>query len=92
MRLEVGGGIGGGIARVELFGEQSGHALAGGSDTQVVSLSVQILVKELIRSPLALRLGYRTRYLTDPLVVTDSFSPFMGVTISTVQLGLLAQF
>ena len=91
MRLEVGGGVGGGIARVELFGEQSGHAQAGGSDSQVVSLSVQILVKELIWPPLALRMGYRTRYLTEQLYSTDGFAPFLGITISSVQLGLVAR-
>lgn len=92
MRLEIGAGMGFGRARIKLSGEQSGHVVKGRNDPFAVSMSVQILVKELVQSPLALRLGYQYRSLSAPVFTTDGFEPFTDFTLSSVQLSVLARF
>ena len=93
MRLEVGGGLGYGHARLSLYGEQSGDSLTAGNDLGALSLRVQLLVKELIHSPLALRLAFQHRRV-DTVVhsATDGFEPFADLALSSVEVGLLVRF
>jgi hypothetical protein len=93
MRLEIAGGLGYGAADLKLSGEQSGDVVARSADPLAFSLGVQVLVKELFVRPLALRLGYQHRTLKGTFgATTDAFEPFSDLSISSVQVALLARF
>jgi hypothetical protein len=92
MRLELGGGMGPGDASVSLYGEETGKTVKGANDGLAVAWNVQVLVKELFHSPAALRLAYQYRRLAVGPQPTDGFEPFAELSLSSVQLALLARF
>ena len=84
MRLEVGGGIGRADFDLHLNGESTGKGMSSTQSPTVLTLSVNTTVKQFIRSPLALRLGYQYRTMSTMSQSTDSFEPFNDVTFSSI--------
>jgi hypothetical protein len=90
MRLDAGGGIGRADFDLHLYGESTGKTMSSAQSPTVLTFSVDVTVKQFIRSPLALRLGYQYREMSTPSQATDSFEPFNEVTFSSIHAAVLA--
>lgn len=92
MRLEAGGGVGRANFDLRLYGESTGKTISTTQSAPVLTFSVDVTVKQFIRSPLAFRLGYQSRKMSTMSTTTDSFEPFNHVTLSSIHAAVLAQW
>lgn len=92
MRLEAGGGIGKADTDLHLYGESTGKTMSSTQSPTVLTLSVDVMVKQFIRPPLAFRLGYQYTKMSTMSQATDSFEPFNKVTFSSIFAAVLVRW
>lgn len=92
MRLEVGAGLGGADFLLNLVGESTGKQMSVDQSPGLFTLSGEVIVKEFLRSPLSLRLGYKYRAMPTMVAATDTFEPFDDVKYSSIHVAVLARW
>jgi hypothetical protein len=92
MRLETGVGLGSAGFDLDLSGESTGKTMSLDEGTASVFWSVDLIVKDFIDPPLALRLGFQQRRMTSGPQATCGFSPFGDVGMSSVYASLMVRW
>ena len=92
MRMEAGGGIGRADFDLHLYGESTGKTMSSTQSPTVLTFSVDVTVKQFIRSPLAMRFGYQYRKMSTVSQATCSFEPFNEVTYSSIHATVLVRW
>jgi len=93
-RMQLEAGIGGGLAdfNLDLAGQSTGTRMSVEQLGLMASFIVSVTIKEFIRSPLALRLGYSHHTISTSSETTDAFEPFNDVTISDIYAVVMLRF
>lgn len=89
MQLEAGIGIGKAGFDLDLVGKLTNKRMAVEQSAAMATFSVNATVKQFIRPPLALRLGYAYHTMSTMSETTDSFEPFNDVALSSVHAIVL---
>jgi len=94
MRMQLEAGVGAGLAEfdLDLAGQSTGTRVSVGQSGLMASFTAGVTVKEFIRSPLALRLGYSYHAISTMSETTDAFEPFSDVTISDIYAVVMLRF
>ncbi len=92
MRLDVGGGLGLTGPKLKLRGEATGKTFTNDDGQILLSFSIDVTIKKFIYSPLALRIGYHYRAASYGPKATDTFYPFDELSLSSINVNLLARF
>lgn len=92
MRLEVGAGVGGARLDLNLLGGFTGKTISSEQSPGLFTLSGEVTVKEFLRPPLSLRLGYKYRTMPSGVAATDGFEPFDDVKYSSIHAAVLARW
>ncbi len=91
MRLDIGGGFGSSNPKLNLLGEKTGKTFSNDEGQIMISISIDVTMKEFIYHPLALRIGYHFRGATYGPKATDTFYPFDELSLSSINLCVLVR-
>lgn len=92
MRIEAGGGIGRADYDLRRYGESTGKTISSTQSSPGLTLTLDVIIKQFVRSPIAMRLGYQYRTMSTMSQATDSFEPFNHVAISSIYAAILVRW
>ncbi len=91
-RVDIGGGFGKSNPKLTLTGEQTYSMMSNDDGQALIILSFDVTIKELIYKNTDLRIGYNHREATYGAKATDSFYPFDELSLSSININLIARF
>jgi hypothetical protein len=91
-RVDIGGGFGKSNPKLTLIGEQTHSMISNDYGLALIILSFDVTIKEFIYKNTALRIGYNHRKAAYGTKATDSFYPFDALSLTSVNINLIARF